>query len=328
MKTSITHTLLVIACAVSGLLASHAVHANDRDYLQKVQVPKELPPADAVPSQKAVYYLKTPDYFGSELVPSDDARLKAKTSGDTSVFVQFKSAVVAATIEEQLKLRGFKIAPTRAAADLVLGGDIVYQDQFFPNAQRRLTFNEKMDPASSMPGAGNKTVSLAALQLAPTYLASAGSPSAFGAALLFNLFEVTGANKLFAGPADQKNAESFLMLDCFDKVTRKSTSCIGDDQLLLSYRGKVRVQAIDVKAYLTKPGGSASDFQRARIISRALDGRGVKEVRTVELLADAVQELVSGLGNEPAKLDSADVVNPAPVPVLQAEPAAVPEPQK
>jgi hypothetical protein len=95
------------------------------------------------------------------------------------------------------------------------------------------------------------------------------------------------------------------MLDCYDKATRKSPSCISDDQLLLSYRGKVRVQAVDVKAFMGKPGSSSSEFQRVRIISRSLDGRASADNRLVELLADATQELVSGLGNEPQQSNQA-----------------------
>lgn len=43
---------------------------------------------------------------------------------------------------------------------------------------------------------------------------------------------------------------------------------------------------------------SSSEFQRVRIISRSLDGRASPDNRLVELLADATQELVSGLGSE------------------------------
>lgn len=282
--------------ALIGTFAVSSVQAaSDRDYLQEIQIPKELPANQTFQGSKTTYYLKTPNFFGSELLSAADSRLKYKLSGDTAVYVQFKSAVISATLQEQLRQRGFKIADSRDAADLVLGGEVLYQDQYFPNPPRRIAFTEKMDPPTVNTGSGNKTISLAAFELAPAYLTKGASPSAFGAALLANLFEVTGASKLFSGPADQKNAENFLMLDCYDKATRKSSSCISDDQLLLSYRGKVRVQAVDVKAFMGKPGSSSSEFQRVRIISRSLDGRASPDNRLVELLADATQELVSGL---------------------------------
>lgn len=295
-QVNIHHVLIVAIAIVLSVQTAHA--ANDRDYLQELQAPKELPLTQNYQGDKATYYLKTPNFFGSELVSAADYRLKFKTTGETSVYVQFKSAVIAATLQEQLRQRGFKIADSRDTADLVLGGEVLYQDQYFPNPPRRIAFTEKMDPPTVNTGSGNKTISLAAFELAPAYLTKGASPSAFGAALLANLFEVTGASKLFSGPADQKNAENFLMLDCYDKATRKSPSCISDDQLLLSYRGKVRVQAVDVKAFMGKPGSSSSEFQRVRIISRSLDGRASPDNRLVELLADATQELVSGLGSE------------------------------
>jgi hypothetical protein len=93
------------------------------------------------------------------------------------------------------------------------------------------------------------------------------------------LFEVTGASRLLSAPADKKNAENFLLLDCYDRTTRKSLSCISNDQLLFSYRGKVRVQAVDVKAFMGKPGGSSSDFKRVRIVSRSIDPRGGEQNR-------------------------------------------------
>ncbi|WP_396434249.1 hypothetical protein [Limnohabitans sp.] len=294
------HLTATLTSALIGVLVTHAAHAaNDLDYLQEIKVPKELPSAQAFQGSKSTYYLKIPNFFGSELVSAADNRLSFKTTGETAVFVQFKSAVVAATLQEQMRSRGFKIAESREKADLVLGGEIVYQDQHFPNPPRRIAFTEKLDPPKGSFGGGNKTVSMAAFELAPVYLANGVSASAFGASLMLNLFEVTGASKLFAAPADQKNSENFLLLDCYDKVSRKSSSCISDDQLLLSYRGKVRVQAIDIKAFMGKPGSSSSDFKRVRVVSRSLDSRGGTESRLVELLADAMNELVSGLGDEP-----------------------------
>lgn len=301
-----------LACVLASIFVAQAAHAaNDLDYLQEIKVPKELPPAQAFQASKSTYYLKIPNFFGSELVPAADNRLSFKIAGETAVYVQFKSAVIAATLQEQLRKRGFKIADSREKADLVLGGEIVYQDQHFPNPPRRIAFTEKLDPPNAKFGDGNKTVSMAAFELAPMFLVQGGSPSAFGAALLSNLFEVTGASKLFSAPADQKNAENFLMLDCYDKGTRKSSSCISEDQLLLSYRGKVRVQAIDIKAFMGKPGSSSSDFKRVRVVSRSLDSRGGTDSRLVELLADATNELVSGMGNEPQQTAKASI-NSAP----------------
>jgi hypothetical protein len=290
--TAIVGTLLL------ALLGTTAAHANDMDYLQSIQAPTELGLQSADQLEKSIYYLKTPNYFGSEKVASADARLRPK-SEDPSIFVQFKSAVVSATLQEQLKQRGVKIAAAKEGADLILGGEILYQDQYFPNPPRRLTFTEKLDPPAANASGGNKSVPLAALELAPMYMMRNSSPSAFGAALLQNLVEVTGASKLFSSPSE-KNAENFLLLDCYDKSTRKSPSCISNDQLLLSYRAKVRVQAIDLKAYLGRPGASSSEFTRARIIARTTEGRAATSSRLIELLADATAELVSGFGKEPS----------------------------
>jgi hypothetical protein len=311
MKKSIHLIALAanFACLVACVVPS-AARANDLDYLHGIRPPKELGQVDAVGSARSTYYLKTPNFFGSEKLSSVEGRLKSRPAGEQTVYVQFKSAVVTAGIQEQLKLRGVKVAPSKDAAYLVLGGEIVYQDQYFPNPPRRIAFTEKMDPQSTNVGTekGAKTVSLAALELAPAYLVRGSSPSAFGAALLTNLVEVTGVSKLFTTPAE-KTAESFLLLDCYDKASRTSTSCISDDQLLLSYRGKIRVQAVDVKAFLGRPGDAAANFQRARIVARVTEGRPATDSRLIELLADAMQELVSGLGNEPAISPASDAIN-------------------
>ena len=68
-------------------------------------------------------------------------------------------------------------------------------------------------------------------------------------------------------------------------------------QRLESYRRKIRLQVVEVKASLGLPGASNNDSQRVHLITRQIDSRTATEISLAQLLGTNVSELVTGMGS-------------------------------
>jgi hypothetical protein len=300
---------IALASAVTTVLFHGAAQAQVIDYLQQITYPSELPAPGAMAPDRATYFLKIPSPFGIEILPTTTAVLKMPVGkADAAVWVEFKSAIITAAVNEQLKVRGIRLAPTKETAELVLRGEVSYFGQNHPYPARRLVLDERLDSPALLEGSaadGSKTVARSAWDLAPAYKFRGSDPVTFGVGVFSALFDVTGLSSALskARNDDEKmKNESYLMVDCFDKSTRKASGCPSEAQRLESYRRKVRLQAVDMKAYLGAPGASSADTQRVRIISRQLDSRSATDISLADLLGANVNALVQGLGDiQPVK---------------------------
>jgi hypothetical protein len=294
----------ILTVAFVLLLSAANVKAQVIDYLQKIDYPEELPPLGAMPPERATYFLKMPSAFGVEVLPSTEAALKMpEGKTDQAVWVEFKSAVLTTAINEQLKVRGVRIAASKESAELLLRGEVSYFSQNHPYPAKRLVLDERLDSAALLEGGspdGSRTVARSAWDLAPAYKFRNADPLTFGVGVFAALFDATGLSSALAkarNDDEKMKNESYLMVDCFDKTTRKASSCPSEAQRLDSYRRKIRLQAVDMKAYFGAPGASSADTQRVRIISRQLDSRSAAEVSLAQLLGANVNALVQGLGD-------------------------------
>ena len=308
--------LICIAIPLMTGLGSQA-HAQEIDYVQDIKIPEALPEPGTMPTSKHIYYLKTPNAFSPQVLDTAASRLKFPTGKpETTVFVQFKSASVTSIITEQLKMRGVTIAQAQDKATFILRGDIGYSSQYVPNPPQRLVLNQQFDLSNAPTTAAvkdpsNKTLSAAAFDLAPSYAARALNPGELGASALMALFNVTGLANAFSEKKteEQKRAEVFVNFDCFDQKTRAAGSCMSDSHRLTSYRNKVRVEAVDLRAYLICNGSDCGDHQRVRIISRQIAGRHTTDVNLLGLLMDGIGELVTSFGEVKAPAEKPEVAS-------------------
>lgn len=301
---------IAFASALTAALCNGTAQAQVIDYLQQITYPSELPAPGAMAPDRATYFLKMPSPFGIEILPTATAVLKMPAGkADAAVWVEFKSAIITAAVNEQLKVRGIRLAPTKEAAELVLRGEVSYFGQNHPYPARRLVLDERLDSPAFLEGSaadGSKTVARSAWDLAPAYKFRGTDPVTFGVGVFSALFDVTGLSSALskARNDDEKmKAEAWNAGDCFNKETRKAASfCLSEAQRLQSYRLKVRLQAVDMKAYFGAPGASSADTQRVRIISRQLDSRSATDISLADLLGANVNALVQGLGDiQPVK---------------------------
>jgi hypothetical protein len=289
------------------LLFTHAVgtvaHAQVVDYLQEMKYPSELPAPGTMVPVRSTYYLKMPNPFGVDVLPAEQAKLKMpEGKAQAAVWVDFKSAVLTTAINEQLKLRGIRLAESQEAAELVLRGEVSYYSANHPYTGRRLVLDQRLDSANLLEGGtpdSTKTVARSAWDLAPAYKFRGADPVTFGVGVFSALFDATGLTSALANARndDEKmKNESYMMVDCFDKDTRRASACPSEAQRLESYRRKIRLQTVAMKAYLGAPGASNNDSQRVYIVTRQIDSRSATAVSLPELLGTSVSELVSGLG--------------------------------
>lgn len=298
-----------MATVITTALCNVTAQAQVIDYLQQISFPSELPAPGAMTPDRATYFLKTPSPFSIEVLPTTEAVLKMPAGkSDAAVWVDFKSAVLTAAVNEQLKVRGIRLAAARESANLVLRGEVSYFGQNHPYPAKRLVLDERLDSAALLDGGsadGSKTVARSVWDLAPAYKFRGADPLTFGVGVFSALFDATGLSSALAkarNDDEKMKNESYLMVDCFDKSTRKASSCPSEAQRLDSYRRKVRLQAVDMKAYFGAPGASSADTQRVRIISRQLDSRSATEISLADLLGANVNALVQSLGEiQPVK---------------------------
>lgn len=288
---------------LSSMICGNAVQAQVVDYLQEMKYPTELPAPGTMVPERSSYYLKTPNPFGVEVLPASQARLKMpEGKADAAIWVEFKSAAITTGINELLKLRGIRLAETKDAAQLVLRGDVSYYSSNHPYPSKRLVLDQRLDTANILDGGpadGVKTVARSAWDLAPAYKFRGADPVTFGVGVFSAVFDATGLTSALAkarNDDEKMKNESYLSMDCFDKETRKASSCLSEAQRLESYRRKIRLQTIDFTVYLGVPGASNNDSQRVRIITRQIDSRSATTISLSELLGSGTSELVSGLG--------------------------------
>lgn len=300
---------IATASLIAATMCNVKAQAQVMDYVQQISFPSELPAPGAMTPDRATYFLKMPSPFGAEVLPTTDAVLKMPANKrDASVWVDFKSAVLTAAVNELLKVRGIRLAPAKESADLVMRGDVSYFGQNHPYPAKRLVLDERLDSAALLDGGaadGSKTVARSVWDLAPAYKFRNADPLTFGVGVFSALFDATGLSSALAkarNDDEKMKNESYLLVDCFDKTTRKASACPSESQRLDSYRRKVRLQAVDLKAYFGAPGASSEDTQRVRIISRQIDSRSAAEVSLAQLLGANVNALVQGLGEiQPVK---------------------------
>lgn len=298
MKIQFKLTAMMLAFA-----ACTSTHAQVDNYLQDFKFPTELAAPGAMVVERSSYYLKTPNPFGVDVLAAEQARLKfPEGKADTSVWVDFKSAVITQAINEQLKIRGVTLAPSKDVAGLILRGDISYYSANHPYSGRRLVLDQRLDNASLFGGNAadsSRTVARSVWDLAPAYKFRGTDPVTFGVGVFSALFDATGLTSALAKARNDEakmKTDFWYAADCYSKETRKATSCISEGQRLQSYRAKIRIQTIDLKAYLGAPGASNNESQAVHLITRQLDDRSATDISLPELLANSVNELVSGLG--------------------------------
>lgn len=291
-------------------LVGSASQAQVMDYLQEMKYPSELPALGAMVPERSSYYLKTPNPFGMVVLPAEEAKLKMpEGKAQAAVWVDFKSLVLNTAINEQLKLRGIRLAESKDVAELVLRGEASYYSANFPYSGRRLLLDERLDSAKLLEGGApdsTRTIAQSAWDLAPAFKFRSADPITFGVGVFSALFDATGLTAALAkarNDEEKMKNEVWFMWDCFDKETRKATSCITEAQRFQSYLGKIRIQGVSMKAYLSVPGASNNDSQRVHIVTRQIDSRSATDISLPELLGNSVNELVSGLGQVQAVKD-------------------------
>lgn len=298
MQKNIAALVLLFASVGTSLSQAQVV-----GYLQEMKYPAELPvPGEMIPERNS-YYLKTPNAFGVDVLIPEQARLRLPDGkADTSVWVDFKSAAITKAINEQLKLRGVRLSETQESAQLFLRGDVSYYGSNHPYPAKRLVLDQRLDTAQLLDGGsgdGAKTIARSAWDLAPSYKFRNADPVTFGVGVFSAVFDATGLTSALAkvrNDDEKMNNESYMLVDCFDKQTRKASSCPSEAQRLESYRRKIRLQVVEVKATLGLPGASNNDSQRVHIITRQIDSRTATEISLAQLLGSSVSELVSGMG--------------------------------
>lgn len=290
---------VVLLFAAFGTLS---VQAQVVGYLQQMKYPTELPAPGAMIPERSTYYLKIPNAFGVDVLTPDLARLKLPDGKiDASVWVDFKSAAITTAINEQLKIRGIRLSETKESAQLVLRGEVSYYSSNHPYPAKRLVLDQRLDTAQLLDGGtadGSKTIVSSAWDLAPAYKFRSGDPVTFGVGVFSAVFDATGLTSALAkarNDDEKMKNESYMLIDCFDKETRKASSCPSEAQRLESYRRKIRLQVVEVKATLGLSGASNNDSQRVHLITRQIDSRTATEISLAQLLGNNVSELVSGM---------------------------------
>lgn len=279
-----------------------SVQAQVVGYLQEMKYPAELPAHGAMLPERNTYYLKTPNPFGVEVLTPDQARLKLPDDKvDASVWVDFKSVAITTAINEQLKLRGIRLSETKESAQMVLRGDASYYSSNHPYPAKRLVLDQRLDTDQLLDGGtadASKSIGRSAWDLAPAYKFRSADPVTFGVGVFSAVFDATGLTSALAkarNDDEKMKNESYMLIDCFDKETRKASSCPSEAQRLESYRRKIRLQVVEVKATLGLSGASNNDSQRVHLITRQIDSRTATEISLAQLLGNNVSELVSGM---------------------------------
>jgi hypothetical protein len=299
MQKSVAAVLLLFAS-----FGALSVQAQVVGYLQEMKYPAELPAPGAMIPERTTYYLKIPNPFGVDVLTPDQARLKLPVGkDDASVWVDFKSAAITMAINEQLKLRGIRLSETKESAQLVLRGDVSYYSSKHPYPAKRLVLDQRLDTDQLLDGGtadASKSILRSAWDLAPAYKFRSADPVTFGVGVFSAVFDATGLTSALAkarNDDEKMKNESYMLIDCFDKETRKASSCPSEAQRLESYRRKIRLQVVEVKASLGLPGASNNDSQRVHLITRQIDSRTATEISLAQLLGSNVSELVSGMGS-------------------------------
>lgn len=273
------------------------------DVLVGVVPPAELKPLDAAQTGVDVFYIKPQSYAGVTQVDPQVARFDLSSASiGRGLYVDFGSEMLTKAVEVTLAERGVRLVKSPADADLVLRGSASYWAQSWPFAPRRFILDQRIDDgalsdANLGVSSGRRSLPNAAFDLAPAYVLRSADPITFSVKLLTTLIEQSGLNAALRNVEAEEQRmkqEVYLLVDCYDKDTRKKKICISDGQLMESYRRKVRVEAVDLRAYLGRPEAAKSDYKPSRIIVRRILQRSDTEIHLAELLGHLANELGAG----------------------------------
>ena len=273
------------------------------DVLVGVVPPDALKPIDAVQTGVDVFHIKPHSYVGVDVVDPAAARFDlSPASIGRGLYVDFGSAMLTKAVEVTLAERGVKLVSSPAEADLVLRGYASYWAQSWPYPPRRFILDQRIDEGALSDAnlgisSGKRSLPHAAYDLAPAYVFRGADPITFSIGLVATLIEQSGLSAALRDVrADElrMQQESYLLMDCYDKDSRKKQMCISEGQLMDSYRRKIRVEAVDLRAYLGRPEASKSDYKSARIIARRILQRADTEIHMAELLGHVANELSAG----------------------------------
>ena len=273
------------------------------DVLVGVVPPDELKPVQTVQTGVDVFYIKSRSYVGVDVVDPAVARFDLSSASiGRGLYVDFGSEMLTKVVEVTLAERGVRLVKSPAEADLVLRGSASYWAQSWPYPPRRFILDQRIDEGALSDAnlgisSGKRSLPHAAFDLAPAYVLRSADPITFSIGLVATLIEQSGLNAALRdvkAEEQRMQQESYLLMDCYDKDTRKKKMCISEGQLMESYRRKIRVEAVDLRAYLGRPEASKSDYKASRIIARRILQRADTNIHLAELLGHLANELGVG----------------------------------